>query len=82
MVKGNDVTRHLFDIKERATHSLVADQLRTLADQIAKGSLDMAYDEWHAPTVIVDPIDVVVDLVQKKTEVELTIQMRWPVEEA
>jgi amphi-Trp domain-containing protein len=77
-----DVTRHLFDIKERATHSLVADQLRSLADQIAAGSLDMAYDEWHAPTVVVDPIDVVVDLVQKKHEVELTIQMRWPVEVA
>ena len=72
------MTRHLFDIKERATHSLVADQLRSLADQIAKGSLDMAYDEWHSPTVIVDPMDVVIDLVKKKTGVELTIQMRWP----
>ena len=76
------MTRHLFDIKERATHSLVADQLRALADQIAAGSLDMAYDEWHAPTVIVDPMDVVIDLVQRKSEVELTIQMRWPVEDA
>lgn len=76
------MTRHLFDIKERATHSLVAEQLRSLADQVAKGSLTMAYDEWHAPTVIVDPMDVVVDLVQRKHEVELTIQMRWPVEEA
>ena len=76
------MTRHLFDIKERATHSLVADQLRSLADQIAAGSLDMAYDEWHAPTVIVDPMDVVIDLVQRKSEVELTIQMRWPVEDA
>jgi amphi-Trp domain-containing protein len=72
----------VFDIKERATHSLVADQLRALADQIAKGSVDLSYDEWQAPTVVVDPIDVVVDLVQKKTEVELTIQMRWPVEGA
>jgi amphi-Trp domain-containing protein len=77
-VKGNDVTRHLFDIKERATHSLVADQLRALADQIATGSLNMAYDEWQSPTVIVDPMDVVIDLVRKKTGVELTIQMRWP----
>lgn len=76
------MTRHLFDIKERATHSLVAEQLRALADQIAKGSLNMAYDEWHAPTVIVDPMEVVVDLVQRKHEVELSIQMRWPVEEA
>ena len=73
------MTRHLFDIKERATHSLVADQLRTLADQIAAGSLEMAYDEWQAPTVVVDPMEVVIDLVQHKAEVELTIQMRWPV---
>ena len=72
------MARHLFDIKERGTHSLVADQLRALADQIATGSIDMAYDEWHAPTVIVDPMDVVIDLVKKKTGVELTIQMRWP----
>lgn len=81
-MKGIAVTRHVFDIKERATHSLVADQLRALADQIASGSLNMGYDEWQAPTVIVDPIDVVVDLVQKKSEVELTIHMRWPVEDA
>ncbi len=74
------MTRHLFDIKERATHSYVADQLRTLADQVAAGSLDLAYDEWHAPTVIVDPIEVTVGLVQHKHEVELTIQMTWPVE--
>jgi amphi-Trp domain-containing protein len=74
------VTRHLFDIKERATHSLVAEQLRALAYQVAKGSLNMAYDEWHAPTVIVDPMEVVVDLVQRKHEVELSIHMRWPVE--
>lgn len=76
------MTRHLFDIKERATHSLVAEQLRALADQVAKGSLNMAYDEWHAPTVIVDPMEVVVDLVQRKHEVELSIHMRWPVEDA
>lgn len=72
------MSRHLFDIKERATHSLVADQLRALADQIATGSLDMAYEEWQSPTVIVDPMDVVIDLVRKKTGVELTIHMRWP----
>lgn len=75
------MTRHLFDIKERATHSLVAEQLRSLADQVAKGSLTMAYDEWHAPTVIVDPMEVVVDLVQRKHEVELSITMRWQAEE-
>lgn len=74
------VTRHLFDIRERATHTLVAEQLRALADQVAAGSLNMAYDEWRAPTVIVDPIEVVVDLVQRKHEIELSIQMKWPVE--
>ena len=76
------MTRHLFDIKERATHTLVADQLRALADQVASGSVDMSYDEWHAPTVIVDPMEVTVDLVQHKHEVELTIKMTWPVEPA
>lgn len=76
------MTRHLFDIKERATHTLVAEQLRALADQVANGSLNMAYDEWHEPTVIVDPMEVVVDLVRRKHEVELSIQMRWPVEGA
>lgn len=74
------MTRHVFDIKERATHSLVADQLRALADQIAKGELNMAYDEWTEPTVVVDPIEVTVDLVQRKHEVELVIEMRWPAE--
>ncbi len=73
------MTRHLFDIKERATRTLVAGQLRALADQVAKGSLEMTYDEFSAPTAILDPIDVVVDVIQHKHEVELTLQMRWPV---
>ncbi len=74
------MTRHLFDMKERATRTVVAAQLRALADQVAKGSLEMTYDEFSAPTVILDPIDVVVDVIQHKHEVELTLQMRWPIE--
>lgn len=46
---GSNLTRHPFDLKERAAHSLVADQLRALADQIASGSLDMAYDDAVQP---------------------------------
>ncbi len=76
------MAHYVFDIRERATHSLVADQLRSLADQVAAGSLELAYDESHPPTVIVDPVDVTVDLLQHRREVELTIRMRWPKEDA
>lgn len=69
--------RHVFDIKERATHDLVARQLRELADQFATGSIDLSYDESHAPTVIVDPVDVVVDLTQDRHHAELAIRLRW-----
>lgn len=72
------MAHHVFDIKERATHSLVADQLRDLADQVATGSLEIANEEWHPPTVIVDPVDVTIDLLQHRNEVEFTIRMRWP----
>jgi hypothetical protein len=74
------MARHLFDITERATHELVADQLQDLAGQIRTGSLDYGAEDWSPPTVIVDPIDVDVDLMRKRHEVVLTIRMRWPVE--
>ena len=69
--------RHVFDLKERATHSLVAKQLRDLADQFERGSMELAYDESHAPTGIVDPVNVVLDLTQNKTHVELMIRLNW-----
>ena len=72
------VTKHVFDLTETATHSLVADRLRSLADQFERGEIELAYDEWHTPTVVVDPVDVVVDLMEKRDHVELVIQIRWP----
>ena len=69
--------RHVFDMRERATHDLVARQLRDLADQFASGNIDLAYDESHAPTVIVDPVDVTLDLTQDRHRAELAIRLRW-----
>lgn len=75
------MTKHVFDLSETATHSLVAEQLRALADQIADGAVDLSYDEWHGPTAVVDPVDVVIDLKRKKHHVELSIDMRWHADE-
>ena len=69
--------KHVFDMSERATHSLVADQLRSLAAQFASGEVDLANEEGHAPTVIHDPVDVPVDLTQGRHHVELVVKMRW-----
>ena len=69
--------RHVFDMSESATHELVAKQLRDLANQFEKGSVELAYDESHAPTGIVDPVDVVLDLTQNKNHVELLIKISW-----
>jgi hypothetical protein len=74
------MARHLFDITERATHDLVADQLHDLAEQIKSGSLDYGAEDWSPPTIVLDPMDVDVDLMQRRNEVVLTIRMRWPVE--
>ncbi len=76
------MSTHVFDLSESATHEVVAAQLRTLADQLAAGKLNLAYDEWHSPTVVLDPVEVVVDLKQKRHHVELHIDMRWPTEAA
>jgi amphi-Trp domain-containing protein len=75
------MSHHVFDLTETATHNLVADQLRALADQLAAGRVDLSYDEWHAPTVVVDPVEVVVDLKRKRHHWELAIDMRWAAEE-
>lgn len=68
---------HVFDMSERATHELVARQLRDLADQFAAGSIDLDPAEAHAPTVVVDPVKVVVDLHQGRGHAELEIRLRW-----
>lgn len=69
--------KHVFDMSERATHSLVATQLRALADGFARGEVDLANDEGHAPILVRDPVDVVVDLTQGRHHVELVVRMRW-----
>ncbi|MGD9697194.1 MAG: hypothetical protein AB7V42_16210 [Thermoleophilia bacterium] len=71
------MSKHVFDISETATHQLVARQLRDLADQFAAGSIDLAYDEWKTPTVVVDPVDVKVDLIQQRRHVELLVRIGW-----
>lgn len=71
------MTRHVFDISETATHALVARQLRDLADQFARGSIDLAYDEWHDPTVVTDPVDVTVDLTRRHRHVDLVVRIGW-----
>lgn len=76
------MAKHVFDLNESATHHLVARQLRDLADQFAAGSVDLAYDEWHSPTVIVDPVDVVIDLKKQRRHVELSIRIGWNLETA
>mgnify|MGYP001817691492 CR=1 FL=1 len=64
---------------ERATHEVVARQLRELADQVEAGSLELDTEGWSPPTVIEDPVDVDVDLLQKRHQVVLTIHLRWGV---
>ena len=74
------MARHLFDTRERATRSLVAQQIRELADEIDQGTLDLGDEEWAPPMVIADPVDVDVDLLQRRHEVQLTLCLRWPLE--
>jgi amphi-Trp domain-containing protein len=71
------MARHVFDLSETATHDLVARQLRELADQFAAGSIELSYDEQHAPTVVVDPVDVTVDLTTHRRHVELVVRIGW-----
>jgi|RifCSP13_3_1023840.scaffolds.fasta_scaffold520136_2 amphi-Trp domain-containing protein len=72
------MSKHVFDLSEKATHDLVAGQLRALADQFARGEVDLSYDDWHSPTAVVDPVEVVVDLTQRKHRVDLVIHLSWP----
>ena len=75
------MARHVFDLRHSATHQLLAEQLRALADQLAAGELDLAYEDWHTPTEVVDPVNVVVDLKQGRRQVDLVIHLSWPVAE-
>jgi amphi-Trp domain-containing protein len=69
--------RHVFDMSEKATHALVAQQLRDLADQFMAGSVELSYNEEHTPFVVVDPVDVVIDMTQSRQHVQLHIRIGW-----
>jgi len=71
------VAHHIFDVRESATHGLVAQQLRDLADQFASGSVELSYDEWQGPITVVDPVNVVLDLKENGHQLDLTIHLSW-----
>jgi amphi-Trp domain-containing protein len=71
------VQRHVFDMNEKATHALVARQLRDLADQFVSGEVELAYDEEHAPLVITDPVDVTLNMTRNRRHVVLDIRIAW-----
>lgn len=75
------MAHHLFDVREMATHGLVAEQLRDLAQQFASGEVDLGYEDWQGPIEIVDPVNVVVDLKRSGHQLDLVIHLSWPTSE-
>lgn len=73
------MARHIFDVRRTETRELVAQQLRTLADEFATGRMDLAYEEWHEPTEVGEQVKMVIDLKQGRHQVDLVIHMSWPV---
>jgi len=71
------VARHLYDIKEQVGRERVATQLRLIADQIERGKIDLAYDEYSEPTPVTEPIRLILDVIQHRHEVELSVDIRW-----
>jgi amphi-Trp domain-containing protein len=71
------LAHHLFDVRESATHGLVAQQLRDLADQFAAGSVDLSYDDWQGAIEVTDPVNVVVDLKKSGHQMDLVIHLTW-----
>ncbi len=74
---GDAVNQHVFDLRESAERQVVARQLHDLADQFAKGRIDLAYDEWTTPTRVSDPVNVVLDFTRNKHHASLVIDLRW-----
>lgn len=72
------MTKHIFDLSENATRAQAARQLHALADQIASGSLDLAYDDYGLSTPVADHLDIVVDLTRHRHHFELELHARWP----
>jgi len=71
------LAHHLFDVRESATHGLVAQQLRDLADQFAAGSVELSYDNWDGAVEVTDPVNVVVDLKESGHHCDLVIHLTW-----
>jgi amphi-Trp domain-containing protein len=69
--------KHVFDARDTATHEDVAARLHALADEIGDGAVRLTYDEWDAPTAVVDPVGVVIDVRRNRHHAELTLRMRW-----
>jgi amphi-Trp domain-containing protein len=76
------MVKHVFDTSERATRALVARQLHQLADEVAAGAVQLGYDESQAPTAVVDPLDVTVDLRRNRSHAEFTLRMKWTTDQA
>lgn len=72
------MTKHIFDLSENATRAQAARQLHALADQIADGRLDLAYDDYGVTTPVADNLDIVVDLTRHRHHFELQLHARWP----
>jgi amphi-Trp domain-containing protein len=64
-------------MNEKATHALVARQLRDLADQFVSGEVELSYDEEQSPLVVTDPVDVTLDMTQNRRHVVLDIRIAW-----
>lgn len=74
------MVKHVFDISETATRSLVALQLHALADEVAAGAIELGYDDAAEPTAIADPLNVTVDMRRHRHHAELTLRMKWDTE--
>jgi len=72
------MSRHIFDVSERASRAQAARQLRELADQIDRGTIDMAYGDYDAPTPVNEPLRIVLDLTRHRHHFELELNARWP----
>lgn len=71
------MTKHIFDLAESATRAQAARQLHELANQIADGSLDLAYGDYDSATPVADQLDIVIDLSRHRHHFELSLHARW-----
>lgn len=74
------MVKHVFDATETATRALVARQLHALADEMAAGAIQLGYEDAQAPTAVVDPVNVTVDMRRNRHHAEFTLRMKWDTE--